>query len=235
MTGLALIGKFDLILLRYAFCVCCFFVLLLITVAVDRTDRILPATNFPFRIFRLRSAHNHHHQLHHHHDHHTINRRQRSPVTMLPPSSGGGAAHNDSNANATEIKVKVAYNGEIMITYIQEAVSLDQLCREIRAICRFLGDQVHALPPKTPHSPPSQSPTSHNRLRLICSCSFICVPLSFALILISSLFVFTLQLFTMKWIDEDNDPCTISSQDELNEAIRLYEVNRDTELVIHGE
>lgn len=47
--------------------------------------------------------------------------------------------------------------------------------------------------------------------------------------------MFNLQLFTMKWIDEDNDPCTISSQDELNEAIRLYEVNRDTELVIHGE
>lgn len=39
----------------------------------------------------------------------------------------------------------------------------------------------------------------------------------------------------MKWIDEENDPCTISSQVELDEAIRLYEVNRDTELVMHGE
>lgn len=45
----------------------------------------------------------------------------------------------------------------------------------------------------------------------------------------------SVQLFTMKWIDEDNDPCTICSQDELDEAVRLYEVNRDTELVIHGE
>lgn len=30
------------------------------------------------------------------------------------------------------------------------------------------------------------------------------------------------------------DPCTISSQIELNEAIRLYEVNKDSELSIHG-
>lgn len=29
------------------------------------------------------------------------------------------------------------------------------------------------------------------------------------------------------------DPCTISCQEELNEAIRLYEINRDSELVIH--
>ena len=31
------------------------------------------------------------------------------------------------------------------------------------------------------------------------------------------------------------DPCTISSQIELNEAIRLHEVNKDQQLVIHGE
>ena len=31
------------------------------------------------------------------------------------------------------------------------------------------------------------------------------------------------------------DPCTISTQMELDEAIRLYEVNRDSELTIHGE
>lgn len=39
----------------------------------------------------------------------------------------------------------------------------------------------------------------------------------------------------MKWVDEENDPCTIQSDLELDEAIRLYEVNRDSELVIHGE
>ncbi|GAB0099605.1 atypical protein kinase C-like [Sergentomyia squamirostris] len=43
------------------------------------------------------------------------------------------------------------------------------------------------------------------------------------------------QVFTMKWVDEENDPCTISSQLELNEAIRLYELNRDSELLIHEE
>lgn len=39
--------------------------------------------------------------------------------------------------------------------------------------------------------------------------------------------------FTMKWIDEEGDPCTLSSQLELNEAIRLYLLNRDAHLVIN--
>ena len=30
------------------------------------------------------------------------------------------------------------------------------------------------------------------------------------------------------------DPCVISSQAELEEAIRLYEVNKDSEITIHG-
>uniref|UniRef100_A0A671SCN3 protein kinase C n=1 Tax=Sinocyclocheilus anshuiensis TaxID=1608454 RepID=A0A671SCN3_9TELE len=41
------------------------------------------------------------------------------------------------------------------------------------------------------------------------------------------------QLFTMKWIDEEGDPCTVSSQLELEEALRLYELNKDSELIIH--
>lgn len=39
----------------------------------------------------------------------------------------------------------------------------------------------------------------------------------------------------MKWVDEEGDPCTMASQLELLEAIRLYEINRDSELVIHGK
>ncbi|KFD56381.1 hypothetical protein M514_02836, partial [Trichuris suis] len=39
--------------------------------------------------------------------------------------------------------------------------------------------------------------------------------------------------FTVKWIDEEGDPCTISSQLELNEAFRLYEMNRDSEIFLH--
>lgn len=30
------------------------------------------------------------------------------------------------------------------------------------------------------------------------------------------------------------DPCTISSQMELDEAVRLYELNKDSELTLHG-
>ncbi|CAC5356962.1 PRKCI [Mytilus coruscus] len=41
------------------------------------------------------------------------------------------------------------------------------------------------------------------------------------------------QPFTMKWLDEEGDPCTISSQIELEEAIRLYELNKDSELTLH--
>ena len=41
------------------------------------------------------------------------------------------------------------------------------------------------------------------------------------------------QLFTVKWVDEEGDPCTISSQMELDEAIRLYDLNKDSELKIH--
>lgn len=31
------------------------------------------------------------------------------------------------------------------------------------------------------------------------------------------------------------DPCTVSSQLELEEALRLYELNKDSELTIHSE
>lgn len=41
------------------------------------------------------------------------------------------------------------------------------------------------------------------------------------------------QPFTLKWVDEEGDPCTISSQQELDEAIRLYYLNNESELVFH--
>lgn len=85
--------------------------------------------------------------------------------------------------NATEIKAKVAYNGEVLVTYIKPNITLDEICQEMREICRFGQEQV----------------------------------------------------FTMKWVDEEGDPCIISTAIELNEAIRLYEVNRDSELTIHGK
>ncbi|XP_072945170.1 protein kinase C iota type-like [Epargyreus clarus] len=43
------------------------------------------------------------------------------------------------------------------------------------------------------------------------------------------------EVFTMKWVDEEGDPCTISTQLELDEALRLYELNRDSELTVHGK
>jgi hypothetical protein len=42
------------------------------------------------------------------------------------------------------------------------------------------------------------------------------------------------QPFTLKWVDEEGDPCTITNQWELDEAIRLYYLNKETELIIHA-
>uniref|UniRef100_A0A8D0HL11 Protein kinase C n=1 Tax=Sphenodon punctatus TaxID=8508 RepID=A0A8D0HL11_SPHPU len=41
------------------------------------------------------------------------------------------------------------------------------------------------------------------------------------------------QPITLKWIDDEGDPCTISSQMELEEAFRLYCQRRDEGLIIH--
>ena len=41
--------------------------------------------------------------------------------------------------------------------------------------------------------------------------------------------------FTVKWVDEEGDPCTISSELEVQEAIRLYEANKEAELTVHGK
>ena len=41
------------------------------------------------------------------------------------------------------------------------------------------------------------------------------------------------QPFTVKWVDEEGDPITLSAQMELDEAIRLYHINKESELVIH--
>ncbi|XP_054160714.1 protein kinase C iota type-like [Oppia nitens] len=79
------------------------------------------------------------------------------------------------------IRVKAAFNGEVMVIYIKDDIYLNDLCNEMREICRF-----------------SQQ-----------------------------------QNFTMKWVDEEGDPCVISSQAELEEAIRLYELNKDSEITIH--
>lgn len=79
------------------------------------------------------------------------------------------------------VRMKVGYNGDILITSIGPEISYEDFCSEIKDICKF-DDQ---------------------------------------------------QLFTVKWLDEEGDPCTISSQTELNEAIRLYDLNKDSELALH--
>lgn len=46
------------------------------------------------------------------------------------------------DGGASDIKIKAAYNGEFMISYISDKITYDELCQEIRVICRFPSDQV---------------------------------------------------------------------------------------------
>jgi len=46
---------------------------------------------------------------------------------------------------------------------------------------------------------------------------------------------FSTEQFTMKWVDDEGDPCRIASQAELDEALRLYELEKDMEIKIHGQ
>ncbi|XP_072528117.1 protein kinase C zeta type [Salminus brasiliensis] len=41
------------------------------------------------------------------------------------------------------------------------------------------------------------------------------------------------QPITMKWIDDEGDPCTISSQMELDEALRIYSRTKRSGLLLH--
>lgn len=46
---------------------------------------------------------------------------------------------------------------------------------------------------------------------------------------------FSTEQFTMKWVDDEGDPCRIATQAELDEALRLYELEKDMEIKIHGQ
>nr|VZH91152.1 unnamed protein product [Spirometra erinaceieuropaei] len=39
--------------------------------------------------------------------------------------------------------------------------------------------------------------------------------------------------FTLKWIDDENDPCMLTSEAELREALRLYKLNKEAFLTLH--
>ncbi|XP_046343413.2 protein kinase C iota type-like isoform X1 [Haliotis rufescens] len=84
-------------------------------------------------------------------------------------------------ADADAIRIKVGYNGDILVTSIKNEITYEDFRGEIKEICKFDAGQP----------------------------------------------------FTVKWLDEEGDPCTISSQIELTEAIRLYDLNKDSEITLH--
>ncbi|GCB66888.1 hypothetical protein scyTo_0000658 [Scyliorhinus torazame] len=79
------------------------------------------------------------------------------------------------------IKVKAHYNGDILITDLDPAITYDGMCSEVREMCSLQQDQP----------------------------------------------------ITLKWIDNEGDPCTVSSHMELEEAFRLYNQNGESGLNLH--
>lgn len=79
------------------------------------------------------------------------------------------------------IPLRAAFNGDVMCLVMDPNIAFDDLCDDLRDLCKFNGDEA----------------------------------------------------FTMKWIDEEGDPCTLSTQVELDEAVRLYHVNAESQLVIN--
>uniref|UniRef100_A0A1B0D0Y1 Uncharacterized protein n=1 Tax=Phlebotomus papatasi TaxID=29031 RepID=A0A1B0D0Y1_PHLPP len=163
-----------------------------------------------------------------------------------------------NNSTSNEIIVKTAYNGQKMITYISESITFDELCQEIRGMCQFSPDQTHLTRVRwkedlakwdiyakkvdeyvdTTKDLPVKESVEYLTNALVKAAEKAIPKYSGV---IRDRYVpwwnsdISRKVFTMKWVDEENDPCTISSQLELNEAIRLYELNRDSELLIHGE
>ncbi|XP_016857292.1 protein kinase C zeta type isoform X18 [Homo sapiens] len=79
------------------------------------------------------------------------------------------------------VRLKAHYGGDIFITSVDAATTFEELCEEVRDMCRL--HQQHPL--------------------------------------------------TLKWVDSEGDPCTVSSQMELEEAFRLARQCRDEGLIIH--
>nr|XP_037851965.1 protein kinase C zeta type-like [Chlorocebus sabaeus]XP_037851997.1 protein kinase C zeta type-like [Chlorocebus sabaeus] len=85
------------------------------------------------------------------------------------------------DGSSGRVRLKAHYGGDIFITSVDAATTFEELCEEVRDMCRL--HQQHPL--------------------------------------------------TLKWVDSEGDPCTVSSQMELEEAFRLARQRRDEGLIIH--
>ncbi|XP_035163303.1 protein kinase C zeta type isoform X4 [Callithrix jacchus] len=85
------------------------------------------------------------------------------------------------DGSSGRVRLKAHYGGDIFITSVDAATTFEELCEEVRDMCRL--HQEHPL--------------------------------------------------TLKWVDSEGDPCTVSSQMELEEAFRLARQHRDEGLIIH--
>ena len=85
-----------------------------------------------------------------------------------PPKLMNISFQNENEVTTTNnIRVKIVFKGNILITYIDRTISFDNIVKKVREFLRVFP-------------------------------------------------------FTIKWLDDEGDPCTISSQIELDTAIRYY-------------
>jgi hypothetical protein len=125
-------------------------------------------------------------------------------------AAAGSKSALDAHPDDEDIKVQIYYAGIITVIYLNAEAFLDESSNST-------GGANGVVSTTTTSSNSSTGfllDTFMQRIRGICKLD-------------------PQQQFTIKWVDEEGDPCTITSQLEMDEAIRLYYLNKEHELVIH--
>lgn len=114
---------------------------------------------------------------------------------------------------------------DILITSIGPEISYEDFCSEIKDICKFDDQQLFTVKWLDEEG---LSISEEKKFDVQCFKNIWCVLRILIYMTIKSCFM------NARPFSDTGDPCTISSQTELNEAIRLYDLNKDSELALHG-
>lgn len=114
---------------------------------------------------------------------------------------------------------------DILITSIGPEISYEDFCSEIKDICKFDDQQLFTVKWLDEEG---LSISEGKKFDVQCFKNIWCVLRILIYMTIKSCFM------NARPFSDTGDPCTISSQTELNEAIRLYDLNKDSELALHG-
>jgi hypothetical protein len=162
----------------------------------------------------LNSAQSHpQHQHQHQHQHTSSYSSSASNENAKKNVFGNFSSNNSLNKTQTtcdDIRVQIYYAGLITVIYFKPA---------------SLGQNGDYPPPPPPPPPPHQQQQQQQQIEF---------DLNLFRHDVRNVCKFDAQQpFTLKWVDEEGDPCTITSQLEFDEAIRLYYLNKESELMVH--